>query len=285
VTEIPYVRQPIELPARYRHGPDSFRRPGVARGTLHERRWSESRVFPGTNRRYWVYVPALYDERAPAALMVFQDAEWYLDLDREVRAPVVLDNLIHDRAMPVTIVVFVEPSEHRNAEYDAFGDEYARFLLEEIIPAVRADYSVTDAPEDWAIAGGSSGGNCAFTAAWLRPDAFRRVYCTLGSFAQMPDGNPYPDLIRRTERKPLRIWLHAANRDLNWNQPRSNWLSENLQVAAALAERGYDFRLLVGDGGHDGNHGGVLLPDALRWLWRDRARAAGKDQGRPNSAT
>ena len=266
--EIPYVRQPIRLPARYAHGPDSFVQPGVPQGALHEYDWNESRVFPGTRRRYWVYVPVQYRASEPATLMVFQDAEWYMNIDFEVRAPVVFDNLIHKEEMPVTIGVFVEPSENRNAEYDAFDDAYATFLLEEIIPAVRAEYAVTDDSDRWAIAGGSSGGNCAFTAAWFRPDRFRRVFCSSGSFVQMPAGNPYPALIRETPPKPLRIFLHAATRDLNHNSPENNWLSANLQVAAALAERGYDFRLIVGDGEHDGNHGGVLLPDAFRWLWR-----------------
>jgi enterochelin esterase-like enzyme len=268
VIEIPYVRQPTEFPARYAHGPDSIRQRGVPRGALKEYECEASRVFPGTERRYWVYVPAQYDRQRPSSLLVFQDAEWYTDTDFEVRAPIVLDNLIHKREMPVTIAIFVEPSENRNAEYDAFSDAYATFLVEEIIPAVRTEYAIADGPDDWAIAGGSSGGNCAFTVAWFRPDRFSRVFCTLGSFAQMPEGNPYPEVIRKTPPKPLRIWLHAATRDLNWDKPRRNWLSANLQVAAALAERGYDFRLVLGDGGHDGNHGGVLLPDALRWLWR-----------------
>lgn len=266
--EIPYIRQPTELPVRYAHGPDSFPQPDAPRGELREYASAESRVFPGTARRYWVYVPAQYAEQQPASLMVFQDAAWYMKLDFEVRAPLVLDNLIHKGEMPVTIVVFVEPSENRNAEYDAFDDAYATFLLEEIIPVVRAEYEITDDPGRWAIGGGSSGGNCAFTVAWFRPDRFHRVYCSAGSFVQMPGGNPYPALIRATPAKPLRIWLHAATRDLNWDKPEHNWLSANLQVAAALAERGYDFRLVLGDGGHDGNHGGVLLPDALRWLWR-----------------
>jgi enterochelin esterase-like enzyme len=217
MSEIPYVRQPIVLPARYAHGPDSFVQSGVPRGLLHEHVWEESRVYPGTHRRYWVYVPAQYTASAPASLMVFQDAEWNMDLAFEVRAPIVLDNLIHKREMPVTIVVFVEPSENRNAEYDAFDETYATFLLEEIIPAVRATYAITDDPERWAIAGGSSGGNCAITAAWFRPDRFRRVFCSSGSFVQIPGGNPFPELIRATPPKPLRICLHAATRDLNWD--------------------------------------------------------------------
>ena len=270
MTEIPYVRHPIQFPARYAHGPDSFRQAGVPCGALHEHDWNASRVFPGTHRRYWVYVPAQYRETEPAALMVFQDAQWYLDLDFEVRAPIVFDNLIHRGDMPVTIGVFVAPGEpgNRNVEYDAFSDAYATFLLTEILPTVRSGYSITDDPERWAIGGGSSGGSCAFTVAWMRPDRFRRVLCFVGSFAQLDGGNRYPDLISETPKKPLRIFLHAATRDLNWNAPRYNWLSENLRVAAALAERGYDFRLVLGDGGHDGNHGGVILPDALRWLWR-----------------
>ncbi len=271
MTEIPYVRQALELPARYERGPDSFVQPGVPRGALHEYNWNESRVFPQTRRRYWVYVPVQYRPSKPASLAVFQDAAWYMDIDFEVRAPIVLDNLIHRGEVPVTIVVFVEPSENRNAEYDAFSDAYATFLLEEIILAVRADFAITDDPDHWTIAGGSSGGNCALTVAWFRPDRFRRVLCSSGSFVQMPGGNRYPDLIRESPPKPLRIWLHAVSRDLNWDKPRDNWLSANLQVAAALAECGYDFRLALGDGGHDGNHGGVILPDALRWLWRPQS--------------
>ncbi len=272
MTEIPYVRQPIEFPAHYAHGPDSFRQTDVPCGALHEHEWSASRVFPGTQRRYWVYVPAQYRETEPASLMVFQDAEWYLDLDFEVRAPIVFDNLIHRGEMPVTIGVFVAPGEpgNRNVEYDAFSDAYATFLLTEILPTVQSRYAIADDPDRWAIGGGSSGGNCAFTVAWMRPDRFRRVLCFVGSFTQLDGGNRYPELIPETPKKPLRIFLHAATRDLNWNAPRYNWLSENLRVAAALAERGYDFRLVLGDGGHDGNHGGVILPDALRWLWRPR---------------
>jgi enterochelin esterase-like enzyme len=271
MTEIPYVRQPIEFPSRYEHGPDSSVQPGVPRGVLHEYEWNKSRVFARTNRRYWVYVPVQYTPAIPASLMVFQDADWYMNLDCEVRTPIVLDNLIHRGEIPVTIAVFVEASENRNAEYDAFSDAYATFLLEEIVPAVRADYAITDDPDHWAVAGGSSGGNCALTVAWFRSDRFRRVYCSSGSFVQMPGGNPYPELIREAPPKPLRIWLHAATRDLNWNKPQCNWLSANLQIAAALAETGYDFRLVLGDGGHDGNHGGVILPDALRWLWRPQS--------------
>jgi enterochelin esterase-like enzyme len=228
-----------------------------------------------------VYVPVKYDVMEPASLMVFQDGEDNLDPLGEVRAATVLDNLIHRGDLPVTIGVFVNPgvladvevpdggrNKQRNAEYDAFDDRYVNFLLEEIIPEVTRHWSITEDHDRWGICGFSSGGNCGFTAAWLRPDAFRRVICSLSSFTQMPDGNPYPALISQTPRKPLRIFMQAGHRDLGWNEPEDNWLSNNLRVAVALAEADYDFRLVLGDGGHNPNHGGVLLPDALRWVFR-----------------
>lgn len=264
---------------RYGYGPDSIVQPGVPAGETVEFDWDDSTVYPGTSRKFWVHVPAQYDPAVPAALMVFQDGDWYLDPGGEVRGGIVLDNLIHHGDMPVTIGLFVDPGvfagvgdprdrKNRNVEYDAFDSCYVDCLVDEIVPQVAERYAITEDPDRWGICGGSSGGNCAFTAAWLRPDAFRRVIGCLSSFAQMPGGNPYPELIPTTPRKPLRIFLQAGHRDLGWNEPESNWLANNLRVAAALAEAGYDFRLVVGDGGHSMNHGGVLLPDALRWLWR-----------------
>jgi enterochelin esterase family protein len=276
MTEIPYVRSPADLsrPVRYAHGPDSDRQPGVPSGTIVEHEWNESGVFPGTSRRYWVYVPARYSASEPASLMVFQDGHLYLDPEGEMRVPVVFDNLIHRNEMPVTIGVFVDPGEpeNRNVEYDALSDAYSTFLLTEILPNVREAYAIADDPDRWAIGGGSSGGSCAFTVAWMQPDRFRRVLSFLGSFAQIRGGNRYPELIHGTPRKPLRVFLQAATRDLNWDAAELNWLSANLRVAAALAERGYDFRLVLGDGGHDPNHGGAILPDALRWLWGPDSR-------------
>lgn len=275
--ELPYVRQLVDFtgPVRYQYGPDSSPQPGVPRGEVREHELRESQVFPGTSRRFWVYVPAQYDPADAASLMVFQDGRMYLNPDGEVRAGVVFDNLIHHGEVPVTIAVFVDPGApgNRNLEYDARSGRYAEFLLTEILPTVRREFRIADDPDRWAICGGSSGGSCAFTAAWTRPDRFRRVLSFLGSFAQLEGGNRYPELILTTPAKPLRVYLQAATRDLNWDQPEMNWFSANLQVAAALAERGYDLRFVLGDGGHDANHGGAILPDALRWLWRpDEAR-------------
>ena len=192
-SEIPYVRLPIELPARYAHGPDSFVQPGVPRGVLHEHAWNESRVFPGTQRRYWVYVPAQYAPSEPASLMVFQDAKRYTDMNYEVRAPTVLDNLIHRGEMPVTIVVFVEASDNRNAEYDAFSDAYATFLVEEIAPAVRAEYAISDDPNQWAVAGGSSGGNSRSPLRGFGRTSSGVSSAHLGASSRCPGGNLYPN--------------------------------------------------------------------------------------------
>jgi enterochelin esterase-like enzyme len=278
MTEIPYVRQPVDFskPVRYAHGPDSYEQPGVPRGTIVDYELTASRVFPGTDRRYWVYFPAQYTASEQASLMVFQDGHFYLDPEGEMRVPVVFDNLIHRGEMPVTVGVFIDPGilasepepKNRNVEYDTFSDAYATFVLTEILPNVQDRYVITDDPDRWAIGGGSSGGSCAFIVAWKRPDRFRRVLSFLGSFAQIRGGNRCPELIHDTPKKPLRVFLQAATRDLNWDAAEFNWVSANLRVAAALAERGYDHRLVLGDGGHDTNHGGAILPDALRWLWR-----------------
>ncbi len=211
--------------------------------------------------------------------MVFQDGGGYLDPDDDVRGAIVLDNLIHAGAIPPTVGVFVDPGMfpdvgslrermNRNAEYDAFDSRYADFLIDEVLPLAGEHVPISADPKKRGLCGHSSGGNAAFTAAWHRPDGFGKVIGFVSSFAQMPGGNPYPRLIPTEPVRSLRILLQAGHRDLDWNAPEDNWLAENLLVAAALAQRGYDFRLVLGDGGHNPNHAGVLLPDTLRWLWR-----------------
>jgi enterochelin esterase-like enzyme len=284
--EIPYFPHPTDFskPVRYAYGPDSCPQPGTPRGSIFDHVWSASRVFPGTKRRWWVYVPAQYHPSQPASLMVFQDGHAWVDPEGDMRTPIVLDNLIHRGEIPVTIGLFVDPGifrdelparlgwdpmpENRGVEYNTLSDAYAEFLLTEILPVAQEEYLISDEPAQCAIGGMSSGGSCAFTVAWTRPDRFRRVLSCLGSFAQVGGGNRYPELIEATPKKPLRVFLQAATRDINWDAAEFNWFSSNLRVATALAERGYDFRLVLGDGGHDPNHGGAILPDALRWLWR-----------------
>ena len=269
---------------RYEYGPDSVRKEGVPQGAITEHVWSDSKIFPGTLRRYWVYVPAQYDPAKPAALMVFQDGHAYIRERGEFRTPIVLDNLIHEGSMPVTIGVFVDPGttqpelppkpgwepkpENRSVEYDTLSSDYADFLLTEILPEVKKQYNITDDPEGHAIAGISSGGIAAFTAAWERPDAFRKVLSHVGSFTNIRGGDRYPGMIRKGyEKRPMRIFLQDGSHDLD-NEHGSWWLG-NLQMDAALKFAGYDYKFVAGEGAHNGNHGGTLMPESLRWLWRD----------------
>lgn len=268
----------------YEYGPDSQRQEGVPRGQVTQFVWQDSKVYPGTIRRYWVYVPAQYRPEEPAALMVFQDGHAYVDEQGQFRVPIVFDNLIHRRQMPVTIGVFVDPGhlkpqlpdkpgwrprpENRSVEYDSLSPDYATFLLTEILPAVKKRWNITDDPERRAICGISSGGICAFTVAWQRPDQFRKVVSHVGSFVDIRGGHNYPPMIRKTPRKSLRVFLQDGANDLD-NQ-FGNWPLANQQMAAALKYAKYDYQFVFGEGGHNGNHGGAILPDTLRWLWRDQ---------------
>ena len=264
---VPHSPLPIDQSeVSYDHGPDSTPRSSVPRGRTTELSIDGPQAFPGTTRSVWVHEPATAPG-GPLPVVVLQDGAGFLDPDDEVRAAVVLDNLVATGAIPAMVGVFVDPGEgNRNAEYDAADATYAAFLTDEVLPRVAEVVAISDRPEDRALCGFSSGGNASFTAAWHRPDAFGKVIGFSSSFPQVEAD--YPRLIAAEPVKPLRIFLQVGHRDLGWDEPDDNWVAANLEVAAALLRRGYDVRLVVGDGGHDGNHGGVLLPDALRWLWR-----------------
>jgi len=274
LTALPVVAADKE----YQLGPDSKRQKGVPRGTVTKHVW-KSKVFPGTVRNYWVYVPAQYDGKTPAAVMVFQDGHTYVGERGQFRVPIVFDNLIHKQEMPVTIGIFINPghkgkatpknpwrSSNRSFEYDTLSGQYAKFLLEEILPEVGKTYKLTDNPDRRAICGISSGGICAFTVAWQRPDAFRKVLSHVGSFVNIRGGHHYAAMIRKTERKPLRVFLQDGKNDLD--NRHGNWWLANLQMHAALKYMKYDVKFVGGEGGHNGKHGGAILPDSLRWLWR-----------------
>lgn len=265
----------------YQLGEESMRQEGVPRGAVTGHVW-KSEIFPGTIRRYWVYVPAQYDGSEAAAVMVFQDGHAYVDEEGQFRAPVVFDNLIHAGDLPVLIGIFIDPGhtkqqlpekagwrprpENRSYEYDSLSDQYARFLLEEILPEVGKDHKLTDDPQRRAICGISSGGICAWTVAWQRPDAFRKVLSHVGSFTNIRGGHVYPALIRKTEPKPIRVFLQDGSQDLD--NAHGNWYLSNQQMAKALEFADYDYKAVFGDGGHNGIHGGAILPESLRWLWR-----------------
>ncbi len=259
-------------------GPDSQRQPGVPQGKVTKHTW-KSNVFPNTTRDYYVYVPDQFDGQTPAAVMVFQDGHAYVNEKGEHRVPIVFDNLIHKGEMPVTIGIFINPghkgekppetpwkSNNRSFEYDTLSDQYARFLLEEILPEVNKDYPLSDDPNQRAICGISSGGICAWTVAWERPNEFRKVFSHVGSFTNIRGGHNYHAMIRKTEKKPIRVFLQDGKNDLD--NAHGNWWLANLEMEAALKFKQYDHKFVGGDGGHNGKHGGAILPDSLRWLWR-----------------
>jgi sugar lactone lactonase YvrE/enterochelin esterase-like enzyme len=268
--------------AQYALGPDSLSHDGVPKGKVTKYTWSSSKVFPGTTRDYWVYVPAQYDGTKPACTMIFQDGAGFANETGAWRLPVVLDNLIHQSAMPVTIAILIDPGVrpaadsaqmsrfNRSYEYDGLGDRYARFLIEEILPEVGKQYKLSADPNDRGIAGSSSGGIAAFTAAWEHPDAFRRVLSFIGSYTNLRGGDMYANLIRKMEPKPLRIFLQDGSNDLDIYS--GSWWMANQSMAKSLVYAGYDVKFETGTEGHNSRHGSAILPDALRWLWREYPR-------------
>jgi enterochelin esterase family protein len=258
---------------------------GVPQGKITNGVFAESNVFPGTRRDFSVYVPAQYDSSTPAKLMVFQDGPSYAKADGPFRVPIVLDNLIHQKVLSPTIAVFVAPGtipaspavpptqssakdrSNRSFEYDSMGDRYCKFLIDEFLPVALKGLNVSTLPTDRAIGGISSGGICAFTVAWERPDQFGRVLSHIGSYTNIRGGWAYAGLVRKSKDnpKPIKVYLQEGVNDLN--NLHGNWPLANQELAAALRYSGYDFKLEMTDGGHSGNAGGKVLPDALRWLW------------------
>jgi hypothetical protein len=271
-----------------------------------------SRVFAGTVRRYWVYVPVGYDPARPPNLLVFQDGQRATNPQGSLRIPNVLDNLIAHGDIPPTLGVFITPGnlsdrypddlgmgnpDHRAAEYDSLSDAYARFLIGELLPEVARRWRFAADPARRAIGGTSSGAICAFTVAWRRPDAFGNVLSMIGSYtsigyAPATAGHPmilggdlYPGLIRKSPLRRIRIFLQDGSNDLD--NEHGNWFLANQQMLAALSWANahadavhdpgprYDVAHVWGDGGHSDAHGGMLLPEMLRWIWRDQRRAPG----------
>jgi sugar lactone lactonase YvrE/enterochelin esterase-like enzyme len=251
----------------------------VPRGEVTKYSFEKSQIFPGTYRDCWVYVPKQYDPAKPACVYVNQD-------DIQYNAPAVFDELIHKKEMPVTIGIFVRHGRvtalsdqaldrfNRSYEYDGLGDNYARFLLDELLPEVETKNSsdgrairLSKDGNDRCIAGASSGAICAFTAAWERPDAFRRVFSTIGTYVGLRGGNVYPTLIRKYEPKAIRIFLQDGSNDQNIYG--GDWWMANQEMERSLVFAGYEVNHAWGEGGHDGKHATEIFPDAMRWLWKD----------------
>jgi sugar lactone lactonase YvrE len=270
-SQAPTVNYPVD-PASEEHA-------GVPKGEMIKLSFSNSKIFPGTWREYWVYVPAQYNPAQPACVYVNQDGiQW--------KAPTVFDNLINAKEMPVTIGVFVTPGRvlakdtlsgldrfNRSFEYDGLGDAYARFILEEILPEVEKQKTsdgraihLSKNGNDRAIGGSSSGAVCAFTAAWERPDAFTRVFSSIGTYVGLRGGNIYPTLIRKTLPKPIRVFLQDGSDDLNIYA--GDWWKANESMERSLTFSGYEVSHAWGVEGHNGRQGTAIFPDVMRWLWK-----------------
>ena len=247
---------------------------GVPKGLLRAMPRHTSAIFDGASRDWWFYTPPGLATGEEAALMVFQDGQGPKDW-----VPTVFDNLIAKGEMPKTVAVFLPPGtfsdgrSNRSFEYDTLSDAYARFLLEEVLPAVEKDIKVSHDPAKRAICGISSGGICSFTAAWQRPDSFGKVVSFIGSFTDIASGptliaggHNYPALIRKSDAKPIRVYLQDGRNDLD--NVHGNWPLANQQMAAALAFKKYDYRFDFANGNHSDRYERAHFPSILRWVWR-----------------
>lgn len=279
------TRRDPQPQVRYPLGKDSLQQDGVPEGKLEGPFLFKSKIIENTVRQYWVYVPAQYNGEKPANLLVFQDGARAINPNGVIRAPQVLENLIAQKHIPVTIGIFITPGQrgdefpesigtgnpdNRDREYDVLNDNYARMLIEEILPEVGKKYSISTDPADRAIGGSSSGAICAFTVAWERPDQFRNVASMIGSYTNIHGGHVYPELILAAEKKPIRIFLQDGENDLRSPQNlERDWFLQNQKMVAALQAKDYEMAHVFGVGGHSDDHGGAMLPEMLRWLWRD----------------
>jgi enterochelin esterase-like enzyme len=291
----------LDLPA---FGTLSYLQPGVPSDTLSDKIVHTSKLYDGMKSEYWIYVPAQYDPKTPAALMVFQDGGGYTTRDGNNPTLNVIDNLIAQKKIPVMIAVFINPGDitdspgtptynfvkaysdkwHRTLKdsmrstlYDTVSDRYVRFLRDEVLADVQARYNIRKDAYSWAITGLSSGGICSFNAAWQMPDQFSRAISWIGSYASIqwkedpgvPDGGQdYPEKVLRESRRNLRVWLQDGSEDQE-NDRYGSWPLANIRMANALKLKGYDFHFSFGKGTHNSGQGAAEFPEEMIWLWRD----------------
>ncbi|MSQ96494.1 MAG: esterase family protein [Gemmataceae bacterium] len=278
----------------YKLGPDSLEQDGVPRGKIVGPLTVPCKVYPGTAHTYWIYVPAQYDKAKPASLMIFNDGQAFKNEKGDIRAQNVMDNLIHRREIPVMIGVFINPGKtpdqlepnpkewgdrttNRPTEYNTPDDKYARVICDELLPALTKDYNISKDPEHRAIGGASSGAIAAFMVAWERPNEFRKVISFIGSFTNLRGGHVYPERVLANEKKPIRVFFQDGRNDNRGvgkggkHDPSRDWFHQNVRLVEAMTKKGYDVNNVWGIGGHSTKHGGAILPDMMRWLWRDQA--------------
>ena len=276
----------------YKLGPDSLIQEGVPQGKLTGPHIVKSEAYPGTRHTYWVYVPAQYDAATPASLMIFNDGQAFMNPEGSIRAQNVMDNLTFRREIPVMIGVFINPGRtpeqpeptsnnwgdrdtNRPTEYNSLDDRYARVIIDELLPELSAHYNIASDPKRRGIGGASSGAIAAFTVAWERPDQFHKVLSIVGSFTNIRGGHAYTEKVRESNKKDIRVFFQDGRND-NRGQRRGgaydekwDWFKQNVRLVEAMTEKGYDINYSWGIGLHGTKQGGAMLPEMMRWLWRD----------------
>ena len=278
--------------SQYRLGPDSLPQEGVPKGEIRGPYTLPCKVYPGTQHTYWVYVPAQYDPSVPTALMIYQDGQAFKDENGDIRAQNVMDNLIYRREIPVMIGVFINPGRrpdqpepspqtswgddttNRRIEYNSLDDKYAGVVTEELMPVLYKQYNISKDPEMHGIGGSSSGAIAAFTVAWERPNDFRKILSNVGSFVDLRGGYVYPERVLASERKPIRVFLCDGRNDHRGTlrgpyDEKMDWFLQNVRLMKALTQKGYDVNYTWGMNLHGQKFGGAIMPDMMRWLWRD----------------
>jgi enterochelin esterase-like enzyme len=273
-------------------GPYSYEKPGVPQGKLSEKMVHTSKIYPGMQSDWWIWAPAQYDPAKPAAVMVWQDGEVLVNRELPSRAQIVFENLTHEKKIPVIIHVLISPGlangrRMRSIEYDTVDDTYPRFIRDEILPLVAEKYNLRKDGYSRAMAGDSSGGICAFNAAWQMPGEFSRVLSRIGSFTsiqwhpgKIEGGNVYPFKIRKENKRNIRVWLQDGSGDLENNH--GSWPLQNIQMANSLKMKDYDYQFSWGNGTHSRNGGHAELAEEMIWLWRDYDPNVTEQQFRPD---
>jgi len=277
--------------AFYKLGPDSKAMDGVPKGHFVGPTTLPTQVFPGNFHTYWVYVPAQYDPAKPTPVMIFNDGQAFKKEPGSIQAQNVMDNLIWRREIPVMLGVFINPAHlpseqeppdpvtgdwgdrgtRRPEEYNPPTDIYARVICDELMPALKKDYNISPDPDLHGICGASSGGCAAFAVAWFRPNEFHKVITIVGSFTSLKGEYIYPELVAASEKKPIRMFMQDGRNDNRRpGNPNGDWFYQNVRLMKALTAKGYDVNYAWGMNNHGQSMGGTILPEMMRWLWRDQ---------------
>jgi enterochelin esterase-like enzyme len=296
----------IKIGPEYTAAPETKVRKEVPKGTMKSFTMDrkDSKYYPidpklknNPTRKVSVYIPNQYAAGSEAAFAVIQDASYIKVL------PTILDNMIHDKRLPVIIPIFVanggfdSKGSERGLEYDTLSGKYAEFIDAEVLPQVEKETGVklTKDPEGRCTMGGSSGGLAAFTMAWYHPEWYHRVLVYSGTFvntqspvsAETPHGGweYHENLIPKAAKKPIRVWLEVGENDNGAKSAAGgfrNWVLANERMAEALKAKGYNYRYVFARGaGHvDGKVVNQTLPEALLYVWQGYPIAPAADKSK-----